>query len=431
MRLPFARRCSACMAVLALAISFSSAATEQAEPAGELTLARAVEAALAGNPDLRSSAYELARADARIRQADVRPNPEIAVDLENFAGSGATRGTDALETTLSLSQVIELGGKRRHRASVALADRDGVGVERQAQQLDLLAEVTRRFVAVAAAQERLRLEQTATELAQRTLAAIALRVEAARSPEAERSRARIALTRARVEEQQAQSKLTASRYALAALWGSRAPHFTEARADLFSLTSINSLEVLIEKLDRNPEFLRFAAEARLREAEVKLARVQARPNVTFGLGVRRLNEGGDTALVAGFSMPLPVYDRNRGNIREAELRRAQSDVERDAARVRIEALLHGLYQELVTTRLRVETLRSDALPYAQQALEQTQYGYERGRFSYLEYATAVQELLDLRAAVIDAAADYHRLLAEIERLTGEPLAADRPSQELP
>ena len=59
-------------------------------------------------------------------------------------------------------------------------------------------------------------------------------------------------------------------------------------------------------------------------------------------------------------------------------------------------------------------------------MEQTRYGYDRGRFSYLELATAQQELLDLRAAIIDAAADYHRLLAEIERLTNEKLGLEPP-----
>jgi cobalt-zinc-cadmium efflux system outer membrane protein len=89
-----------------------------------------------------------------------------------------------------------------------------------------------------------------------------------------------------------------------------------------------------------------------------------------------------------------------------------------------------LYQQLLASRTGLQ-LRKDALPQAQQALDQTQYGYERGRFSYLELATAQQDLLDLRAALIEAAADYHRELAEIERLTNEPVAADATGRELP
>lgn len=394
------------------------------EPNGVLTLEDAIEAVLARNPDLAAGAFELKAADARITQAGLRPNPELSLELENFAGSGALQDTDGLESTLSLSQVIELGGKRRLRTDVASMDREMLSVERQAQQLDVLAEVARRFIALVAAQDRVALAKTTTEIAQRTLDVIAVRVRAARSPEAERSRASIALTRARVEEQQAEGELRTARNAIAALWGGQGATFTEASGDLLTLEPVIPLETVLSELERNPDFLRFASEARLRDAELRLARAQARPNIVFGIGMRRFEESKDSALVAGFSIPLPLSDRNQGEIREAEMRRAQTDARQRAALARAHATVYGLYQELTATRTRVETLRGSALPEAQQALQQTQYGYERGRFSYLELATAQQELLDLRAAIIDAAADYHRVLAEIERLTNAPLGLE-------
>jgi len=415
---------AAILSTAAAATESGSADTPAAEPTGTLTLEGAIAAALARNPDLAVSEFTLKAADARAVQARLRPNPELSVELENFAGGGALQGTDGLESTLSLSQVVELGGKRRLRTDFALIDRDLLGIERQAQQLDVLAEVTRRFIALVAAQDRVELARTTSEIAQRTHDAIVIRVQAARSPEAERRRAGIALTRARVEVQQAESELRAARQALAALWGSRQPAFTDASGDLLTLKPVRPLEGLLAELENNPDYLRFASEARLRDAELRLARAQARPNVVFGIGARRFEETGDTALVAGFSISLPVSDRNQGGIREAVVRRSQTDAQQRAALTRAHATLFGLYQELTATRMRVETLRSQALPEAQQALEQTLYGYERGRFSYLELATSQQELLDLRAAIIDAAAGYHRVLAEIERLTNAPLALE-------
>jgi cobalt-zinc-cadmium efflux system outer membrane protein len=394
------------------------------EPTGELTLGRAVQAALARNPELVASEYDLKAADARIAQAGLRPNPEVSLDLENFAGTGAVKGVDALETTLSLSQVVELGGKRALRRELAQRDRDVVTIERQAQQMDVLADLTQRFIELVAAQDRLGLAASSRDIAQRTLDAISVRVQAARSPELERSRARIALIRAQLEEQQAQSELRGMRQSLAALWGSSAPAFGRASADLFALERVASFEDLVRKLERNPDFLRFASDARLREAELKLARAQARPDVTFEVGVRRLQDSHDQALVAGFSVPLRVFNRNQGTIREAEARLAQSDAQRNAAFLRAQAAVYRLYQQLQASRARMETLRAEALPQAQQALDQTQFGYDRGRFSYLELATVQQELLDLRASVIEAAADYHRTLTEIERLTGEPVSAE-------
>ncbi|MGQ7383435.1 TolC family protein, partial [Streptococcus suis] len=82
-------------------------------------MAAAVQAALARNPDLAANAYELKAADARILQARLRPNPEVSVQLDNLSVAGAARGSDVAASTLSLSQVIEMGGKRALRTEVA------------------------------------------------------------------------------------------------------------------------------------------------------------------------------------------------------------------------------------------------------------------------------------------------------------------------
>jgi len=421
MLLALARACAACALLFVVFTANAQSRAETINPEGELTLARAIDAALRSNPDLLASMYELSAAQARIVQAGLRPNPALDLELENFAGTGQTRGIDALETTLSLSQVVELGGKRGLRRSVAEADLDFASIEQRARELDVLSDVTLRFIEVVAAQERERFAREATALAQQTLDAIGARVAAGRSPEAERSRARIALTRSLVEQRQAESELRAARYALSATWGSPEPAFSTAKAQLFDLRAVESFQALMEQLEQSPDFTRFASEARLRDAELRLARVQARPNLTFSVGVRRFERSSDAALVAGFSMPLPISDRNQGAIREAQLRRDQTDAMLNAARVRARASLLALYQEMNADRARVHTLRNEALPQALLALDQTRSGYERGRFSFLELITVQEELLALQAAAIDAAADYHRVLAEIERLTSAAL----------
>ena len=377
---PLARACIAC--ALVLSPPWALART------GELTLAAALDTALRNHPDLRASAYELTAAQARIIQAGLRPNPELSLELENFAGSGATRGADALETTLSLSQVVEWGDRRELRRSAAEADYEVAGIEQRARELDVLAEVTRRFIDVVALQEHGRLAAESVQLAQATLEAIDARVAAGRSPLAEQSRARIALTRALIEQRQADSELRTARFALAASWGSPEPDFTTARAGLFDLRAVEPVQALLDRLERSPDLRRYASEQRLRAAELRLARAQARPNLAFSLGLRRLAEDDDTALVAGVSLPLAFRDRNQGGISEAQARLEQTGASADAARTRARASLLGLHQQVNADRARVETLRNEALPQAGLALEQTRSGYERGRFSFLELATA-------------------------------------------
>jgi cobalt-zinc-cadmium efflux system outer membrane protein len=423
----------AVVACVALHVAASAAAQPLDAPNGaaELTLASAIEMALARNPDLIASRYELTAARGRITQAGLRINPELDVELENFAGGGELNGINALETTLSLSQVLELGDKRNLRVGVAEADRDLVGIEQRARELDVLAEVARRFIDVVAAQERLRFAQAATALARQTLEAITERVNAAVAPIAEQSRAQIALTRAGIAQQQSASELRSARYALAALWGDAEPAFAAASADLFRFEAGQTFQSFFERLERTPDFLAFASAARLRDAELRLAQAQARPNIAVGIGIRRLEETNDTALVAGFAMPLAIRDRNQGAIFEARARRAQTDAERRAALTRARAGLFSVYQEMTTARASAETLRGEAVPQAETALSQTQTGYNAGRFSFLELATAQQELLELQEAAIDAAAVHHLMRAELERLTSEPLSNTELEAPLP
>ncbi len=341
--------------------------------AAEVTLAGAIDLALKRNPALVASRYELTASQARVVQAGLRPNPELLLEFENFAGRGEMSGVKSLETTLSLSQVIELGDKRRLRSAAALADSDVASIEQRARQLDVLAEVTRRFVEVVAAQERVRLAGEVTQLARQTLDAINVRVEAARTPVAEGSRARIAVTRAVIEERQALTASRAARYSLAACWGDAEPAFTEASGDLLAFAAVQPLPALLAKLERTPDItsLRPGSPARCRVAG---GPTQARPNLTFSLGVRRLEATDDLALVAGVSAPLPLYDRNQGVIREAQARRVQSDRELEAAMVRLRSTLQATYAEMTASRETVEALRAEAIPQATVALDQVKNG---------------------------------------------------------
>ncbi|MBW2281539.1 MAG: TolC family protein [Deltaproteobacteria bacterium] len=395
-------------------------------PAGELTLAGAIAAALAANPDLRAGEFELRAGAGRVEQAGLRPNPELALEAENFAGTGDAAATHALESTLILSQVIELGGKRERRVQVASAGYETLTVERQIRQLDVLAEVMRRYMDVVVAQERLSLGHTSLDLANDTLSIVARRVKAARAPRAEQSRATIARARTRLDLGRAQQTLEAARWQLAATWGGEEPRFTRAVGDLYALAAVQEFDTLAARLESTPDFLRYAADRRLHEAELALARARARPSLKLSAGLRRLNESHDTALVAGVSLPIPLFDRRQGRRTESRARIAQSEAERAAALVRARATVFALHGELGVARVEVGVLRGEVIRQAEGALDQVRSGFERGRFSYLELAAAQQDVLDALHAAIDAAAAFHRLHTEIERLTGEPLAAAAP-----
>lgn len=389
-----------------------------------LSLHDAIAAALKDNPELQGFVYDLKAQDARGAQAALRPAAELGLTVEDFAGTGAVRGFTATEFTLTLSQVVELGDKRGRRVALAAAERQVIEAQRAARQLDVLAGVVRQFIAVASDQERQTLALRAVQLATETRDAVEKRVKAARSPLAEGSRAGIALARAQLGAAQSARQLAADRQQLAALWGEETPRFTSVTADLYALPAIESFASLAAQLDDNPDLSAYLSAARLRDAEVQLALAARAPDVQLGAGVRRLQAGNDEALVFSAAIPLTFgAQRTENAIAEAQARRERVDVDRRAARLRIRSELFALYQQLQQTRAEFEGLDGSILPQAEAALQQTESAWQRGRYSYLEWIDAQREVLGLRQQRLDAAAGYHRLLAEIERLTGEPLAA--------
>ncbi len=403
------------------ALAPAGAQTADSAGAAPLTLGQAVERALAANPALAGFAYALKAQDARIAQSGQRPATEATVEIENALGTGDFNGFDAAEGTFALSQVIELGGKREARSAAARSGRELLAVEQQAAQLDVLAEVTRRFIAVAAAQERLAVAEEGVALASGTVDDVSRRVRAGKTPEGELLRSRAALGRARLDEQRAVAVLGAARQALAATWGSARADYGEVRADLYRMPELPDFEALAGRLAANPDFLRFASIGRLRDAEWRLARSLRRPDVEVSGGVRRFEESNDQALVMGVSVPLFPGRRAGPAIAEAEALRAQFDLERNATLVQARTQLFGYYEQLRQAVLATQTLRGEILPQLDQALQATKYAYERGRYGYLELVDAQHAFLETRGAAIDSAASAQELLAEIERLTGEPL----------
>ena len=404
-----------------VAIILSTGSTAHADDS--ITLAEALARALERSPELRPYDPGRRALEAERLQAGLLPNPAISVELENFAGSGEVTGTKALETTLALSQLVELGGKRSRRVGVVEGELGTFDAEYAVARLDVLAETAIRVTDVAEAQAQVELADHAIELVERTRTAVERRVRAGATSTAERNRTEIALIRARLDAQRARSELETKRASLAAMWGDTSPDFAQVVGDLAQIPDLVEFAPLAEKLMNSPELLKFAAERRLRESELALARAKRVPDFVISAGPRFLNESDDTALVAGLSLPLPVFDRNQGEIAATKGRVARAVALRDAALIRTRQVLFGLYLAAQQARAQAAALTTDAIPQAEEALTLTQRGFENGRFSFLELADVQRQALELRRQVITEQADAHRLDAELERLTGEPFVS--------
>jgi outer membrane protein, heavy metal efflux system len=140
-------------------------------------------------------------------------------------------------------------------------------------------------------------------------------------------------------------------------------------------------------------------------------------------GVRYFNDTKESAFVLGFSLPLPLFDRNQGGILEASARLTKAELERRAAEVRVSTALADAHQSLVNAADEVSTLHDEVLPAAEQAFQATQEGYRLGKFGLLDVLDIQRTLFETRGRYLEALATYHKAVAELERLSGEEVHA--------
>lgn len=424
--------------VLFLGCTLAVAAEDQADsrasapaPVVPLTLGTALQRAEAQHPLFRTYRAELAAADARTLQAGVRPAPELSLEIEDVLGSGTVSGIDSAQTTLGFSQLIERGGLRDRRVDTAQAGRETVVTQGEVARLDLRAEVARRFLHVLSDQALLANTREATRLARSTLEAVERRIAAARAPLAERSRAQVTLARAELDEEHAEHELLSSRRHLAAAMGQMEADFGEAQGELLQLPEVAPFEVLLTQMQATPDLLRFASEERLRASQLRLAQARRTPGLQLGAGLRRREATDDVGWVFSASLPLFAASREAGHIAEAEARIAQIGPEREQALLLAQAQLFEIYQELQHAEIEFRAQRDRVVPAVEEGLRLTRLAFDRGRYSLLELRDAQAEWALQQRRLIEAAAEYHGYLIDIQRLTGAPapsLASPSSSQ---
>jgi cobalt-zinc-cadmium efflux system outer membrane protein len=403
------------------AFEVGGSATSMSEPEGVIRLRDALAAALLRNPALMADAYEVRAREAARLQARAFPNPTASLELEDFAGTGRFDGAGESQTTLLLGQLVELGGKRAARHGIAAAQGDLAAWDYEMRRIEVLAQTAAAFVDVLAAQERRRLADESLELARSVQRVAGLRLRAGLASPAEEIRSQVLVDVAEVEREHTEHELATARQLLAALWAGETPRFERAEGDLASLPVVPPEEVLAARLEASPGIARWQAELARREALRDRAKSDRVPDPTFTLGPRYHAGPEDAALVAGVQLPLPLWNRQRAAVDEAELEISRSAAAARGARVRAVTELEIARLELQASAEEAALLRTRVLPGVERALDIVRRGYESGRFAQVEVLEAERARIEASEQYVRALTEAHHSAQEIERLTGVAL----------
>jgi len=394
-----------------LPVPTAASPVAEAEPSGPLTLDAALALAAAGNFTLAAAGREVEANDGAVMQARTFRNPEFAALVEDVRPS--TRAT-----TGQFNIPLEIGGKRPARIAAAERGREVAQAELGSLRADLRASVIAGFFAVMVAQERVKLASGSVDIAAGGVRVASRRVAAGKVPPLEETRARVEQANAELELAEATAELQSSRLALSALWGNAAPRFTEAQGDLDALPSRPGPEALRTALDGSPLLLAQQQEEGRRAALVDVERSRRYPDVTLSVGAKRDNDANRNMAVLGVAVPLPLFDRNQGNLYEAMRRADKARDETLATRIRLASELQQASGQLAVSRAAAQTLKDTVLPAAQQAYEAASKGFEAGKFGFLDVLDAQRTLFQARIRYLGVLARTYQSATTIDRILG-------------
>ena len=385
-----------------------SAAAAAAEP---LSLAKAIELALEGNPEVAAAKRQWEATEGQVLQGRSRPNPELAYSLEDTRSKTRTQ-------SWQLNLPVELGGKRAARTKAAEKTREQAQAQLAELQATVRANVAAAYFDVLTAQERLVLARDSAALAKSSTDTVSKRVAAGKVSPVEESKARVAEAGVRVELAQAASEQRNALSRLFALLGRIDAPYTVLEGKAENLPSVPSLADLQPLISSAPGVVLARIEVDRREALTALEQSKRVPDVTVSVGMQRSNETQRNVLLLGVSVPLPVFDRNQGNLLEALKLEDKARDELQAATVRLHSEVAQARERLSTIIAEVQSLKQDVLPGAKSAYDAATIGFENGKFNFLEVLDAQRTYFTAKSQYLKALGEAHRAAADIDRLLG-------------
>ena len=371
--------------------------------------------ARASAPRPAESLAQVAEAEARARQAATLPNPILSVEVENFAGSGPFRDTGAAETTASVAQVIELGGKRSERIA---AGRAAVGAARAGaalSQADFAFDLAKAYVEAEASERRLEIVAETLRLAEEDSRIARALVDAGKEADIRSVQVRAALLSARAALDKARAARVEAFGRLTALSGSTAS-LTSIPVSLLAHAEQQEVAPQIDPM-QSPAYRAAAAARDAAARQVRVERTRSVPDVTLSVGGRRFEADDASALVAGLSVPLPLFDRNRESITASRAALTAAEARLNAARLEALAQASSAITRFETSQTRLQAAQAgeDA---AGEAARLARLGYEGGKLSLLELLTARRAYAEARAQTLEAQLARLNAEAALARLRG-------------
>jgi len=401
----------------------AQAPSNVATPEPALTIDQAVREALDHNLSLIAERYNVTVADAAIITASLRPNPVVTFNLMRPDRALIDAGISPDEQVIRTDYVIERGGKRERRV-------DQAALAKSVAELQLLNTTRTLVLDVQSAFTDVQLTRLNLALARDNLSAFndvvqinTERVRVGDLSQVELSRSRLAARQFLNDVRQQDTKLRVARNRLSTLIG-RGPNggvldvTGELRRDTASL---DAGTLSRRALDARPDLRALRSDQARSTADLRLQLANGKIDYTIS-GEYHRQEGSEVRANSYglfFSAPLPLFNRNQGEIERARAQQAQLNSKVRALQTDIATEVTTAFTQYTTARDIVETIETQMLAEAREVRTATEYSYRLGEASFVEFLDAVRAFNDTMQSYNEARAEYARSLYVLDSLSGK------------
>ncbi|GJQ50691.1 heavy metal RND efflux outer membrane protein, CzcC family [Candidatus Kuenenia stuttgartiensis] len=382
-----------------------------------LTIEDAVNIAINNNPIIMSKKHTVGAAQGKIKQAQLMPNPEITLLTEEIPTEEI--GLNQSQNMVSLSQKLEIGGKRGLRTDVAKKEKNILSFDVQTTIWNITAQTKKAFFDLLTAQDELNLAKKTVEIAMSLKNLSDKKFKVGDISKLGVLKAEVELSNAKTTVVEAERNMFNATKRLQTVMGTTGAPLQKLVPIPVTDAPLLKLEKLEElSLKNYPELQAQKSIVNLSLLKVKEAKRKMIPDIDVSIGYKRLSATDDDTIQAGISLPLPFFNRNQGNIIEAKELSHKSKDDEAAARNKLLLQLDNAYSMYASTRELVRSFIDTIVPQAEESLKMSKQGYEHGEFDFLEVLDAQRTLVTANVSYLKALNDLFTSITEIERLVG-------------
>lgn len=416
--LPFLIGCVSASPALAQPAGPKPAALPEAAPVQPLlTLDDLTRFAVERNPRLVQAVFSVDAAQGKALQAGLYPNPTVEVKFDELGDRTGQRGVNTLPL---VTQEIVTGRKLSLSRAVAMKEVDQATLALAAQRATLLANVRAAYFDVIALQRRIDILTSLVKIADQSVSQTQKLLEAKQVSRLDLIQLEVEAEKLRTELEASEREWPAARKKLAAAAGTN--DLPDARFEDLLNTSLPPYELpALQRfvLDVHPDVRSARVGVERAQAALRRAQVEPYPNVAVGTGYVRQNQNKSNDFAIGFSMTVPVWNRNQGNIRAAQAEIGVAAQEIGKVENDLTDRLATAYREYAAAQRREERYRLAILPRSRETYDLSLKAYQGGQFEYLRVLEAQRALTQANLEAVRALGDAWKAASAISGLTLE------------